>query len=277
MPSCPVCGADAVAGYQKGAWWYRTCPTCGTLVSDPLPGDHQIEAHYREKFERGNYELVRRYAPQYQRVHQQLASWVDVRPGERVLDVGCFTGDLLQILASRGANVHGLELQPEAVAIATERIGPRVYQADVHGETFPPGPYDVITMMGLIEHVLDPRSFVRRAHQLLSPGGRLYLQTPNARSWVARLMVGRWPPLAPIEHVYLLSAASMRMLLEREGFADVRTRAHVKKLPGGYVYEQFANFGGSGWQRLAKPLRAVGRVSLPFYGGEMFVSAHKRP
>jgi len=275
MPICPVCGADAVAGYPKGAWWYRACPRCDTLVSDPLPGVDQIEAHYREKFERGNYELVRRYARQYQRVHEQLAGWVDVGPGERVLDVGCFTGDLLQILALRGADVHGLELQPQAIAIATERIGHRVYQADVHGDAFPPGPYDVITMMGLIEHVLDPRSFVRRAHQLLSPGGRLYLQTPNASSWLARLMVGRWPPLAPVEHICLFSAASMRMLLEQEGFANVRIRAHVKKLPAGYVYEQFANFGGSGWQRLARPLRTVGRVSLPFYGGEMFVSAHK--
>ncbi len=155
---------------------------------------------------------------------------------------------LLQVLAGRGADVYGLELQSQAVAIARETLGDRVYHADLHGEAFPPGPYDVITMMGLIEHVLDPRAFTRRAHGLLSPGGRLYLQTPNASSVPARALIGYWPPLAPVEHIHLFSAAGIRMLLEQEGFDEVRIRAHVKPLPAAYVYEQFANFGGPGWQ-----------------------------
>jgi SAM-dependent methyltransferase len=276
VPACPTCRTEAVGGYHNAGWWYRRCPRCRTLISDPLPDDPEIEAHYRAKFDAGNYELVRRYAPQYRRVHEQLAGWVEVRDGDRVLDVGCFTGDLLQVLAGRGADVYGLELQSQAVEIARYTLGDRVYQADLHGEAFPPGPYAVITMMALIEHVLDPRAFIRRAQELLAPGGRLYLETPNASSRLARAMRGCWPPLAPVEHIHLFSAAGIRMLLEQEGFADVRIRAHVKPLPGAYVYEQLANFGGPGWQRAAAPLRAVGGVSFPFYVGEMFVSTRRR-
>ena len=236
---------------------------CGTLISDPLPDDSQIDAHYRAKFESGNYELVRRYAPQYRRVHEQLSGWVDVRDGERVLDVGCFTGELLQVLAGRGADVYGLELQPQAVAIARGDLGrPRLSGGSARG-AFPPGPYDVVTMMGLIEHVLDPRAFTRRAHGLLSPGGRLYFQTPNASSVPARALLGYWPPLAPVEHIHLFSGAGIRMLLEQEGFDEDRIRAHVKPLPAAYVYEQFANFGGPGWQRAAAPLSGHRPGELP--------------
>jgi SAM-dependent methyltransferase len=273
---CPACGTnDFAPGPKKGNWTYYRCRECGILALHPLPTAAEIEEHYRAKFTHGNYELVRRYAGAYSAIHEQLANWMDVHPGDGVLDVGCFTGDLLAILSARGADCYGLELQRDAVVIANERLGGhRVYEASVLASDFPAGPYDVITMMGLIEHVLEPRAMVRRARQLLAPGGRLYLQTPNADSIIARGLRGIWPPLAPVEHIYLFGARALETLLVTEGLGDVDVRAHVKRLPVAYVYEQFANFGGRTWQRAAAPLKFVLRdLRLPFYAGEMFVSA----
>src|SRR5205823_8198815 len=192
-----------------GEWRYRRCSRCGLLTSEPLPSPGQIEEHYRRKFRRGNYELVRRYAPEYLRIHAQIADWMNTKAGDRVLDIGCFTGDLLEVLAARGADVHGVELQEEAVAIANTRLPGRVFQADVFGNAFPPGPYEAIAMMGLIEHVLDPRSLIKRSAQLMTAEGRLFIQTPDAGSAIARLLRGLWPPLAPIEHIHLFSARSI--------------------------------------------------------------------
>jgi SAM-dependent methyltransferase len=275
---CVVCGNTELAlGPRKGTWTYLRCTDCGLLALDPIPTADQITTHYRAKFEQGNYELVRRFAPEYRHVHEQLANWTKVASGERVLDVGCFTGDLLQILAARGADVYGLELQTEAVAIANEQLGDhRVFQADVLGADFPPGPYDVVTMMAVIEHVLEPRAMIQRARELLAPGGRLHLETPNSDSMAARVMRGAWPPLAPIEHIYLFGARAMRTLLQQSGFRDVRVGLHVKRLPVSYVYEQLANFGGPRWQRAAAPAkRLLGRARLPFYVGEMLVWARR--
>jgi cyclopropane fatty-acyl-phospholipid synthase-like methyltransferase len=238
-----------------------------------MPSPQQIEEHYRLRFQSGNYEAPRRYAAQYRRIHEQIADWMAPKPGERVLDVGCFTGELIAILQQRGADVYGLELQSEAVEIAAQRLPGRVYQADVSGSFFPPGPYDTVAMMGLIEHVTDPAKFVRRAHSLLAPGGRLMLQTPDAGSALARLMHSRWPPLAPIDHLHLFSRRSIRRLLEDCGFTDVRCRAHVKTLPVGYVYEMLSNYGPE-WKRLFRPVHLLLRdAPLPFYVGEMLISA----
>jgi 2-polyprenyl-3-methyl-5-hydroxy-6-metoxy-1,4-benzoquinol methylase len=273
---CPVCGKPELQPrLRKGSWIYLRCEHCRLLALHPLPTPAQINSHYRSKFAHGNYELIQRYAPEYQRVHEGIANLIEIDDGERVLDVGCFTGDLLQVLAARGADVYGLELQPEAVEIANKQLREeRVFQADVVSSEFPPGPYDVITMMGLIEHVLEPRTLIKSARKLLSSGGRLYLQTPNSDSVLARVMGSIWPPLAPIEHIYLFGARAMRALLQQEGFGKVRVRPHIKRLPVAYVYEQFANFGGPGWQLAAAPARRLlGGTRLPFYGGEMFVSA----
>ncbi len=278
MTACLVCGSDGMVAYStKGAWTYRRCESCGLLTLDPIPTAEQIEAHYRTNFERGNYALALRYMPFYRRVYEQVAGWIAPRPGERLLDVGTFTGVLLEILAARGADVYGVELQEEAVAIANERLGGRVFRTDLHGAGFPSGPYDIVSMIGLIEHVVEPREMVRRAHELLRPAGRLYLQTPDAGSAIARAMRSAWPPLAPIEHVNLFSARSLRTLLGQEGFVDVRIRRHVKLLPFSFVHAQLASFGGPRWQRVTAPLnRILGDTRLPFYGGEIFVSAVRR-
>jgi 2-polyprenyl-3-methyl-5-hydroxy-6-metoxy-1,4-benzoquinol methylase len=247
------------------------------MSSNPIPSDTQIQAHYKSKFSAGNYETARRYTAQYRRVHSQIADFVAAGPGDRLLDVGCFTGGLIGLLSERGVDCYGLELQPEAVEIANGVLPNRVYQADVHGSSFPPGPYDVVTMMGLIEHVQDPLAFLQRAYALLRPDGRLCLQTPDASSVVARVTGSMWPPLAAVEHIHLFSREAMRRALASCGFADIRIKAHVKTLPVGFVYEMLAHFGGRAIQAVFKPVRAVLRdTPLPFYVGEMLIEARRR-
>jgi SAM-dependent methyltransferase len=272
MP-CIICGAACNGKLRKGEWSYLRCSRCGLLSSDPIPSHQQIELHYRTKFQKGNYEAARRYATPYLRIYEQIATWVAPKHGERILDVGCFTGDLMARLAARGADVYGLELQPEAVEIAQEKMPGRVFKADVDGSAFPEGPYDTIMMSGVIEHVIDPAKFVSRAHSLLVPNGRLLLQTPDASSVLALIMRSHWPPLAPIEHIHLFSRSAMRKLLHSSGFSDVQFRIHIKTLPVGYVYENLSNFGPE-WKRFLRPLHLLlGDTALPFYGGEMLISA----
>lgn len=273
---CFVCGGSQNRGLHRQDFTYLRCGRCGLLSSKPIPTAPQIEAHYRAKFTAGNYETARRYAAEYRRVHRQLADFTGARAGDRLLDVGCFTGELLDILAARGADVHGIELQPGAVAIANERLPGRVYQADVFGTRFPPGPYDAVTMVGLIEHVPDPTAFIDRAYELLRPGGKLCLQTPDAGSTLARLTGAHWPPLAPVEHIHLFSRPAIRQLLDRSRFGNIRIRSHIKTLPVAYVYEMLADFGPE-WRAIFRPVRAVfGNLPLPFYVGEMMVSAIKQ-
>jgi SAM-dependent methyltransferase len=271
--ACIVCGSVQDGKWHRGHWAYLRCRGCGLLSSKPIPSSEQIEEHYRAKFQTGNYETARRYAVQYRRVHEQIANWIAPKRGERILDVGCFTGELIGLLSARGAEAYGLELQPEAVEIAQQRLPGRVYKAEVDGSAFPAGPYDTITMMGLIEHVTDPAKFVRRAHSLLVPRGRLLLQTPDASSMLACMMRSHWPPLAPIEHIHLFSRDAICKLLQGSGFTEVRCRAHVKTLPVSYVYEMLSAFGPE-WKQVFRPVHALLRdTALPFYVGEMLVSA----
>jgi 2-polyprenyl-3-methyl-5-hydroxy-6-metoxy-1,4-benzoquinol methylase len=249
----------------------------------PFPDDATIVAYYRRKLESGNYHLLSEFASQYLRIYRDYAARlrrvISFHPSPRILDVGCFTGDFLSILKDEGADVYGLELQEEAVKVANRRHPGRVFQARVEGTEFPQGPYDAITLMAVIEHVSEPRKLVQSCVRLLKPGGVMMLETPNTGSTLCRMLGRYWPPYAPIEHLNLFSARSLRMLLTDSGLRDIRVESHWKNLPIEYVYQMMQNYGPE-LRRILTPLYKaspafIRNAALPFYVGEMIVTARK--
>jgi SAM-dependent methyltransferase len=108
-------------------------------------------------------------------------------PAPRVLDVGCGTGFLLERLAERGYAGLGVDLSPESVEIAQRRLA-EIGAADrlraVVGSAYEPpeGPFDLITLTDVLEHLEDPVACLRALRERLSPGGLLVVSTPNRRS-----------------------------------------------------------------------------------------------
>lgn len=278
-----MCGRPSAAAFRKGGWSYRRCAGCGLVFQHPLPDAGTIRAHYQQKYVSGNYQLLAQFAAQYRRIYEdyadRLAELVDLRAGPRVLDVGCFTGDFLQVLRQRGADVYGVELQAEAVAVANRQLPGRVFAATLESRDFPQLAYDVITLLAVIEHVPDPAAMVDRCCQLLAPGGVLMIETPNSGALLARALGKRWPPYAPVEHLHLFSAQALQSLLAQRGFTSIETRAHVKRLPVEYVYQMTRSFGAE-WRWLLTPLYRLlpgpwRRAALPFYVGEMILTARQ--
>jgi 2-polyprenyl-3-methyl-5-hydroxy-6-metoxy-1,4-benzoquinol methylase len=281
---CPGCEGTHFSRFAaKGIYSYERCDVCGLLAIEPMPSEAQIAEHYAQKFQTGNYATIRTFATAYRSIYRQYVTWMSgfVRLHDsRCLDIGCFTGELIDVLLDEGkADAYGVELQDEAASIAEARFPDRVFRHNIdHPSAFlPDGSFDVITMMGLIEHVQRPGPLLSRARALLKEGGWLFLETPNASSLAARASRSHWPPLAPVEHLHLFSERAIQHALERSGFRMREVRAHVKRLPVAYVYEMLQHFGPE-WRRLLTPLynalpHRVQQSAAPFYAGEMLVAA----
>jgi 2-polyprenyl-3-methyl-5-hydroxy-6-metoxy-1,4-benzoquinol methylase len=101
--------------------------------------------------------------------------------GCRVLDLACGSGALTQRLRDGGFEVESADLVSEGFRLHGQG---KFYTADFNSSfrNLVNGPYDAITALEIIEHLENPRHFVRECMALLKPGGFLILSTPNIDS-----------------------------------------------------------------------------------------------
>ncbi len=134
----------------------------------------------------------------------------------RYLDVGCGSGAALGVARALGWQVAGIE-PDEAAAEKARRFAEEIYIGDALSAPFPPGRFDLVTAMHVVEHVPDPVRLVRRMADWLAPGGLLIIEVPNADGLGARLFGRAWSGLELPRHLSHFSPETLRRVVERAG------------------------------------------------------------
>lgn len=221
-----VCWVCANEEYQlvciKQGYRYVSCSECGVVRQHPYPTDQEIARYY------GSYQSKKASDSVYLTdtgfagfKHDKELTFADLGldddafSGKRICDVGCATGQFVQMMMERRpAYVMGLDASPECVAIAQAR-GLHVMQGDFLEleETF-----DVINMSHLIEHVPRPTRFFKQAFRLLAPGGWFLIETPVIGA-VSQAFGEHWRYFMPVEHINLFPQNALFRACVEAGFA----------------------------------------------------------
>lgn len=116
-------------------------------------------------------------------------AWLEEQAGglatKRVVDVGCGGGLLAEAMARAGATVTGIDMSPDALAVARLHLMESQLQVDYQQTTgeelaeVTPGSFDVVSCMELLEHVPDPARLVHACARLSRPGGSVMFSTIN--------------------------------------------------------------------------------------------------
>lgn len=128
----------------------------------------------------GGMHVKRRYVGYHEFFAQRIS------PGERVLDVGCGPGGVARAVAEdAGANVVGIDTDPAMIARAREQAAherARYIVGDALTD-LPPGPFDVVILSNVLEHIEDRPAFLRGLLASARPG-RLLVRVPVLeRDW----------------------------------------------------------------------------------------------
>lgn len=124
---------------------------------------------------------------------------LDVRPGQRLLDVGCGEGRHCFGALERGAHVVGVDLDREALAAAARPLRTRgrehgrlaaMLRADAFRLPFADARFDRVICAEVMEHVHDYRAAARELARVLRPGGRAAVTIPTATSEHLYLRLG---------------------------------------------------------------------------------------
>ncbi|MGV3517111.1 methyltransferase domain-containing protein [Luteitalea sp.] len=149
-----------------------------------------------------------------------------VPPGSRVLDLGAADGAVAGALRDRGCQVTAVERDAEGVAALIAR-GLTTIQADLDtlaADALPPAAFDVVLMLDVLEHLVDPGALLARTRAWLAPGGRALLSVPNVTHGAVRLSLvqGRFPRtdvgLLDRTHLHFFDQDSLQALVTDAGF-----------------------------------------------------------
>ena len=249
--ACRLCGSTGwTPRFRDGEHEIRDCDACGLVWVSPRRDEEGLAALYgSEDYWRSDAPKECGYGDYRADEERYLATFrlrLDraLRDGPRsgrALDVGCAAGYCLRVLAERGFEVCGVELSPVIAAEARRHLGDdAIHVGTLEGAPLEPGSFDLITMWDVVEHVVDPHALLRRARELLAPGGLLVLETQDVRSAFARLLGRRWHHYKHAEHLYHFSPGPLRRLLLDTGFrVETLTHRHAgKHVSGAFVAER---------------------------------------
>nr|WP_239157598.1 methyltransferase domain-containing protein [Streptomyces sp. SID13726] len=147
--------------------------------------------------------------------YAEAVSRMQLRPGQRVLDVGCGSGramDALRDAVGASGVVLGADLTP-AMLTAAARLGRTgLLLADACRLPLPAGALDGVFSAGLVDHVPEPAAALREWARVTSPGGVLLLYHPSGRAERAARHGCALDPADP------LAEANLRPALDTAGW-----------------------------------------------------------
>jgi len=150
---------------------------------NPRPTEKEIRDYYTDEFYQA--ELSPEQALECNRGRiEAMYHHVQHLPSGRVLDIGCYKGEFLYFMRTKGWTVSGLEFYSRPPNLFDLNI----HYGEIENAAFEPNSFDLITMWAVLEHVYNPKRTLALVRGLLRPTGRLVLLVPNFSSIPARFM-----------------------------------------------------------------------------------------
>lgn len=238
--ACPVCGTSTrdARSFEcfddryvyPGRFHRQQCPNCSHCFIRESFSESELQNQYTHYYPRSSFDLD--HYVQYKK-DNPFASWFNgdlyspflwVKPGSRVLDIGCGFGQSLGYLQQQGCDVYGVEAD-ENIRRVADKFGFKVHVGLFDPANYPDGFFDIVTMGQVVEHVGNPRQTLRDVARVLKPGGIVILSTPNAKGWGAAVFGKYWINWHAPYHLQLFTPESMQALAKQTGLrvTDVKT------------------------------------------------------
>jgi 2-polyprenyl-3-methyl-5-hydroxy-6-metoxy-1,4-benzoquinol methylase len=136
--------------------------------------------------------------------------------GKNLLDVGCGTGDFLQVAQYHNWTVSGIEPNDRARQIANQKSNNKVFDVE-HFQKFEKQSFDVITLWHVLEHLPELDEHISLLNNLLKPKGVILIAVPNYKSYDAKYYKEFWAAFDAPRHLWHFSQTSISKLVSKVG------------------------------------------------------------
>lgn len=158
---------------------------------------------------------------------------------EKVLDLGCGSGQVAAYLKKQGYRIWGIDISKRAVSLAKKlKIGEFLVGDIEEKLPYRPSFFDIVFWGDGIEHVFEPEKVLKEVKRVLKPGGRVIISCPNMAFWIYRwhyLKTGTIPHTEGHQcepwqtgHIRFFNSKILARLLKKTGFKPTKIRGASK-------------------------------------------------
>lgn len=223
---CPICESYYIQlRYCVNQYKIYICRTCRGGFTFPRPDAYEVPEIYNEEY-LDAYKQTPSHGQDYSdwrfdclsNLIENTEAFEKSLNKRSLFDIGCGTGYFLSRFDEDGWETAGLDVLHQSAEFARTEFGLNVTVGDFLGIDIASHSYNLVTMIHVIEHFIDPNGAMQKVQDILKPGGLFFLETPNWDGIGSIVQKGRWSHLIPPEHLNYFGPSSMRILAERNGF-----------------------------------------------------------
>jgi SAM-dependent methyltransferase len=229
---CPICQAEGLSSLcpvvltgTEPVYNLAECAGCHTRFLNPLPTSEELSRFYAPHYYGSDW---------YKQEEKGRRFGRTMLPGDSIgkfLDVGCSLGFFINgIHQSSGWGVYGVEISPEAVAFAQDKLNLDVRLGELSGAGYPDQFFDYIHVNNVLEHVCNPIDFLKECRRILRPGGKLYLSVPNgpvdSASLIKYYQCEKSPVRSKDGHLFFFSEDALRKMFREADLQILSSRTY---------------------------------------------------
>jgi 2-polyprenyl-3-methyl-5-hydroxy-6-metoxy-1,4-benzoquinol methylase len=157
------------------------------------------------------------------------AKILNLKSHKKILDIGCGNGKNIEFLNRKyNTNIVGIEPNLHAVNKGIKN-GLKIYNNTIENLD-EREKYDLIYMLHVIEHLKDPVKSIKKAYNILNPGGQIIIGTPNTNSFERYIFRKYWDGWDTPRHLFIFNSNNIKSLLFQAGFKDINIYYEVYSL-----------------------------------------------
>ena len=160
-----------------------------TTSTHPISDIQSIKARQKSTWESGDFGQVAKFITP---VAEQFMARIKLRPGLKVLDAACGTGNLAVIAARHGCVTSGLDIASNLVAQARERarqesLNIEYTEGDAEAMPYPDASFDVVVSMYGVMFAPRPERIVNELQRVAKPGGLIALANWTPEGFIGKM------------------------------------------------------------------------------------------
>ncbi len=229
-PNCHICNSESNFLLKKDGFDLYECPGCKLVFVYPQPSAatlakefYSYESGYMSNRARQDLSVDKESA----RVKFVFDVFQNYKKGGVMLDVGCGNGQMMYWAKQRGIQGKGVELNKRTADRARE-YGFEVFGGFLEDANFEKKSFDFVFLGEIIEHVNNPKQFIKDCSSFLKEGGLIGITTPNIDcSWSKttflyyKILGIPWSSVTPPYHLFQFSPGNLDRMMEGLGFEFV--------------------------------------------------------